>query len=321
MLAACLVVLWATPVWALGTSAGTPIVNTATVDYTLGADPTPLSSTAPDSTFYVQEVVDVVVTWQDVTHVPVNSPHAAAILTFLITNTGNGTEDMDLFPNAGLTGDNFDPILQDIYLESNGTPGWQATDTLYGGSISLAADDAVTVYVRSDIPGLLADASTGDFQLVARALTLGAAGSPAGTVLSGRGTGGVDAIVGTTNADGEVTGTYEVTAAAVALTKSIVQIVDPYGGNQPYTSARVTYRIVVDVTGFGTAEALVITDLIPADMTYLTGTMVLDGVPQTDGADADSGDFNSTNVNTVTVTLGDIVAPATYTIEFNTTIN
>lgn len=321
LLATCLAVLCPGSAWALGTSAGTPIINTATVNYTLGADPTLRTRTATD-TFNVMEVIDVVVTWQDAANVPVNSPHADAVLTFLITNTGNGPEDIELLTNDTLVGDLFDPSVQDIYLESNSTLGWQADDTLYGGgNIAFTADESMTVYVRSDIPPLRANAETGDLQLTARSMTAGAAGSPMGTLLLGLGFGGVDAMVGTTNADGDAIGTYEVSAAAVALNKSVVQIADPYGGNQPYTSAQVTYRIVVNVTGFGTAEALVIADVIPADMTYVAGSLVLDGTPQTDGLDGDSGDFNITNANTVTINLGDTVAPATYTIEFDTTIN
>lgn len=320
-LATCLVAHWAGSAWALGTSAGTPIVNTATVNYTLGTDPTPRASTATDS-FNVVEVIDVVTTWQDGANVPVNSPHTDAVLTFLVTNTGNGPEDIELLTNETLVGDLFDPSLQDIFLESNGTLGWQSDDTLYtGGGISFAADEAATVYMRCDIPSGQANADTGNLQVTAQSMTTSAAGSPAGTLLVGLGFGGVDAIVGNTQADGDAIGTYEVLAAAVNLVKSVALIEDLYGGNQPYTSATVTYRIVVNVTGFGTAEALEVTDLIPADMTYVNGTLSLDGATLTDTADADNGDVNVTYPDTVTVNLGDTVAPATYTIEFDTTIN
>jgi uncharacterized repeat protein (TIGR01451 family) len=142
-------------------------------------------------------------------------------------------------------------------------------------------------------------------------------------VLANAGPGLLDAIVGTTSADGNATGTYEVSFAAVALVKSIAQIVDPYGGDRPYPGAVVTYRITVDITGSGTAEAVVITDTIPADMTYVTGSMQLDGIAQTDANDApaDTSNFGITTANTVTVNLGDTVAPAIRIIEFNTTIN
>ena len=64
-----------------------------------------------------------------------------------------------------------------------------------------------------------------------------------------------------------------------------------------------TYRIAVDVSGSGTADALVVTDVIPADMTYVPGSIVLDGTPQTDADDpaVDGSDFNVSRTGTVSV--------------------
>jgi uncharacterized repeat protein (TIGR01451 family) len=130
-------------------------------------------------------------------------------------------------------------------------------------------------------------------------------------------------MVGSSGAVGDAVGSYAVTAVEVVLTKSILQIADPLGGGQPYPGAVVTYRIIVEVMGGGTAEGLVISDLIPADMTYLAGSITLDGSIQTDADDpvVDSSDFSVTVADTVTVTLGNIVAPATRIIDFQATIN
>jgi uncharacterized repeat protein (TIGR01451 family) len=285
------------------------------------------SDTASDS-FDVLEVIDCVATWQDAANVPVNTPHSDRVLTLQLTNTGNGPEDFRLAANAAVAGDNFNPSVQDLYLESNGAPGLQMSgatpDTIYAGTdITLAADGIQLCYIVSTIPGGLAVGNIGRVELLADAQTPGAAGSAPGTELANAGAGGIDAIVGTTSADGSATGAYEVSFAAVALAKSIAQIADPYGGDRPYPGAVVTYRLTVDVTGSGTAEAIVITDTIPADMTYVAGSMQLDGVAQTDADDApaDTSDFGVTTANTITVNLGDTVAPATRIIEFDTTIN
>jgi len=325
-LIACLMVSWASTAWALGTSAGTSITNTATVVYTLGSSPA-LHTSSTSDVFDVLEIIDVTVTWQDSADVPVNTPHTDAVLTFQIVNLGNGPEDFRLMTNEALGGDNFDPAVQTLWQESNTILGLQTSgatpDTQYmGGGIALNADEAVTVYVLSDIPAALADTDTGHVQLTVEALTPGAAGAAAGTELPGAGVGG-NAMVGTTNADGDGQGTYVVSAPVVTLTKSILQIVDPYGGNQPYTSAQITYRILVDVGGSGTAEGLVVTDAIPANTTYLPGSLTLDTLPQTDADDVpvDNSDFNVTNANAVTVNIGDTVAPATRAIEFSVTIN
>lgn len=329
LLAVCLVVLCSGSAWALGTPAGMVIANTATVEYTLSSDPTPFSASVSDS-FTVLEVIDTVLVWQDAGAVPVNSPQNSRALTFLLTNTGNGPETFALTMDDTLAGDDFNPSAQALWLETNAAVGLQTTgatpDTLYQPGVNdpdLAADGMALIYLLSNIPSGLSDAQTGQVQLTAASATAGAPGAPAGTELVGAGFSGVNAVVGTSNGDSQAVGTYVIETTAVNLTKSIQQIVDPSGGSQPCPGARVTYRLAVAVTGSGTAEALTLTDIIPADMTYLPGSIVLDGAPQTDAADApaDTSDFNVTSANTVTVNLGDTAAPAVHSIEFTTTIN
>ncbi|MEJ2155269.1 MAG: hypothetical protein P8X96_08020 [Desulfobacteraceae bacterium] len=326
----CLFGWWATAALALGTAAGTAITNTVTVDYTLGSDPTVHTSTTSDA-FNVVEIIDVTVTWQDGTNVAVNTPQTNAPLTFQVTNTGNGPEDFRLTADHNISADDFDPTPSApvaLWLESNGTIGLQitggATDTpiVMGGSITLNGDASAIIYLLSDIPGSLADTQQGHVQMMAEAVTPGAAGSAAGTELPGAGVGG-NAIVGSTNADGATLGRYEVSAPQVVLSKSIIQMQDPYGGSQPYTSAQVTYRIQVEVTGSGMAETLVITDAIPANTTFVAGSITLDSISQTDADDppTDNTDFNITTPNAVTVDLGDTAAPATRFIEFSVTID
>ena len=314
---------------AQGTAAGTTITNTATVAYTLGSDPTPLSAAASGS-FVVLETIDVVTVWQDAANVPVNSPHSNGVLTFLLTNTGNGPEAFGLTTDSSISGDDFDPSVQALWLETNGTPGLQAggatPDTQYQPGLNdpnLAADGSASIYLLSDIPGSLADGNIGRVRLNAAALTPGAAGASAGTELVGAGFNGVNAVVGANQAEGDALGAYEIASVQVTLTKSIQQVLDPQGGNQPCTGARVTYRILVNVSGGGTAQLLEITDAVPNNMTYVPGTIMLNGNPQTDAADApvDYSDFNVTHSNTVTVYLGDTAAPAAQTIDFQTTIN
>lgn len=319
-LTAGLVALVPRPVHAAGTAAATTIANTALVSFTLGSDPTPLTVTASDS-FEVLEVIDVVLVWQDAANVPVNSPHSDRILTFVLTNTGNGPEGFDLTAVDALGGDQFDPAIQSLWIETNGTAGLQSDDTLYTGSLTLAADEAVLVYALSNIPAGYGDGDRGDLQVNALASTPGAAGQDPGTELVGAGVSGVAAVVGATRAEDQAVASYAVATASVDLVKSIARIADLQGGDRPSSGARVTYRILVDVAGSGIAQGLVVADPIPADMSYVAGSMRLDGVPQTDNADADNGDFNGSAANTVTVVLNDSVAPATRIIEFDTIIN
>jgi uncharacterized repeat protein (TIGR01451 family) len=320
--------MWSSaPAWALGTAAGTVIANTATVTYTLGVDPTAHTATAFDS-FEVLEIIDTVIVWQDAAAVTVNTPQTQSALTFLLTNTGNGPEAFSLSAFDALSGDDFDPSTQSIWLETNGLPGVQTSgspaDTPLGTATpDLLPDDTLFVYLLCNIPSGLSDGDTGQARLSAAAATAGAAGAPAGTELTGAGFNGASAIVGNGNADSAAIGTFIVATVDVQVTKSIAGIEDLSGGSEPYPGARVTYRLTVQISGGGTAEDLTITDAIPVDMTYLSGSTTLNGSAQTDAADApvDNTDFNVTSANRVTVGLGDTVAPATHTIEFIATIN
>jgi uncharacterized repeat protein (TIGR01451 family) len=329
VLTACLAAFGAPPAWALGTPAGTVIQNTAQVTYTVAGLSGPISISASDS-FTVAEIIDAVLTWQDAADVPVNSPQTGRGMTFQLTNTGNGPERFRLSALANLGGDDFDPVLRPIYIESNGIPGLQSggatPDTIYlpgGNDPDLAADGRVVFYVTADIPAGLGDGALGRMQTTAAAQTTGAAGAAVGTRLPGAGQGGQDAVVGSTQAQGTAVGRFLVQGLTVNLNKQIQRITDQFGGNQPYAGARVAYRVVVTVGGSGTVENLIVDDPIPTGMTYVPQSVRLNGAPQTDAADAplDGTDFNITTVGRVTTQLGNVVAPATFTIDFETTIN
>jgi uncharacterized repeat protein (TIGR01451 family) len=139
-------------------------------------------------------------------------------------------------------------------------------------------------------------------------------------------------------------GAYHVNSVNVALTKTVSSIVDPNGTAVLMPNAVMTYKIDVVLTGSGTADNLVITDPLPANTTYLAnsitvtcisgiyagggacgvGTISTPQSPVTKGdinTDGDYADFNFTNGNTVTVTLGNVTSPANFSITFKATIN
>jgi len=320
--------LLVSPVWAVGTGAGTVISNTATLNYSLFGTPVvPISDTV---NFTVDEIIDVVVTWQDGANVPVVSPDTDRVLTFLVTNIGNGSEDFSFVVDNAIAGDQFDPNNARIYIDNgNGVFDGLGTEAQYfvgvnEPTLDANATDAVVIYVVNDIPAgffpLLPD--TGISNLEASSATAGAPGSATGTVLAGAGDGGVDAVVGPTQAQANVNGVYEIQSFAVAIVKSNSVISDPTGCAiapcSPIPGAVVRYTLVVNVGGIGTAENLIITDLIPAEMTYNPGTITHDAVGKSDIADADEATFA---LNTVTVDLGNVAAIATHTITFDVTIN
>jgi uncharacterized repeat protein (TIGR01451 family) len=111
---------------------------------------------------------------------------------------------------------------------------------------------------------------------------------------------------------------YLVNGVNVILTKTVASIVDPNGTAVLMPNAVMTYQIVAALTGSGTADNLVITDPLPANTTYVPNSITVNSVAKTDAVDADNTQFSA---NTVTVTLGNVAAPANFVITFKATIN
>ncbi len=302
-----------------GTAAGTSISNTATVSYSVFSIPAADIVSAPAS-FTVDEIISLTLAWQDGAPVSTSTPDADTPLRFTLTNTGNGSESFTLTRNNALVGDQYDPVSSgvSIYVESNGTPGLQTGgggDTPYAGSVTLAPNSAsVDVYIVSDTPASLTNGDFGDVRLSAASATPGASGAAFGTVLGGAGDSGTDAVVGTPLAQADDTGRYLVSGLAVTVNKTRISPVNPADLTP---GAVVTYRIVVTLSGSGTAVGLVLDDPIPTGLAYLSGSTTLSGSascsPCTDGVDGDPVSFSA---NTVSATLGDVAAPASFTLEF-----
>lgn len=107
----------------------------------------------------------------------------------------------------------------------------------------------------------------------------------------------------------------------VSVAKSAA-VKDQSGSNIPMSGSTITYTLTITASGNGTATGIVITDPIPANTTYVTGTLKLNGTPLTDAIDADAGDVGGTTAGEVTVGLGDMTgATGTKTITFDVKIN
>jgi uncharacterized repeat protein (TIGR01451 family) len=311
---------------AVGTAAGTSITNTASVTADVGG--TSVSASSAANVVVVAEVIDVDVSLLTVGNVLTASPASAQVQSYRVTNTGNGIDRFTLTGDSTLVGDDFDPVLGSIYLDANGNGLYDAgVDTLYQPGVNdplldantPAAADAV-VFVLNDIPAALVSGQLGASRLLAVSNT--ASGAP-GTVALGAGEGGTDAIVGLSGGDDEAQGIYQVSTVNLAVAKSHA-IADPFGGTQALPGATITYTLVVTVSGTGTATAVAVSDVIPANTTYVPGSLTRNGSGLTDPSDAptDDADFNVTTPNGITVGLGNLPAggPAE-TITFQVTIN
>ena len=311
---------------AAGAPAGTQINNTATVNYTVGSVNTTSNSNLV--TITVVEILDVNVDSQT-DDIGVSPGDTAQVAEYIVQNTGNGPEAFRLVLDNAITTDNFDPIAASpaIYIDSTtgGTAGvFDSSDTPYvpGGELEIAPDDTFTVFVLNDIPASTLDGQSGITRLRAEART---GTGPAGTTFAGQGNGiggPFDAVVGVGDGVSSDVSSYNVSGVSVTVAKTQA-VVDDWSGTRPVPGARINYSIAVSATGSGTATNVVFIDNIPANTTYVPGSLALDGTPVTDAVGLpDDGDYVAAPTARVRVPLGSLdTAAGTKTITFTVTIN
>lgn len=304
------------PAHAAGTPAGTSIDNTATATYDDGSGGT-TSVDSNEVTIVVDEILNVAVTWADPGDVSVSPGENGAVLSFTVTNAGNGDEPILLSVDPNIGGDDFDPDAFSLYIDSNGNGVYDAgTDTVYdpANPPDFAPDETIAVFILGDIPAGVGDSDRSEVELTATAQT--GSGTP-GTVFAGQGAGGSDAVVGATGATANDSGFYAVVNAAITFTKA-ASVADPFGGTTQVPGSIVTFTLTASVTGSGALNNVVVTDPIPTDTTYQAGTITLDSGALTDGADADAGEFDGSQI---AVDLGTVTAGTTHIIEFQVEID
>jgi uncharacterized repeat protein (TIGR01451 family) len=327
-LAAAMVFVFAPDVQAAGTAAGSNIVNTASATFTDPAG-TPQTASSNTSILQVDEILDVTVVSNDAGNVSVNTPSTNQVLSFKITNTGNGAETFVLAATGTVGGDQFDPTSVRIYIDDGDGVFNAGTDTLYVAGTNdptLLADGNQTIFIVSNIPTGLGNGDIGSASITATAKT--GSGTP-GTTFPTQGTGGSDAVVGSTTATAAKTNGYAVTHAGATLAKSS-SVLDPFGGSNAIPGATITYSLVFTATGTGNLTSAAVTDSIPAGSTYVAGSLTLDATGLTDGTGDDAGKFDAAPAGSnakglVTVSLGTVAAAAApgtvHTVTFKVTID
>lgn len=309
----CAAIALASPAAAAGVPAGTLIENTASASYNTGGPTQIIDSNTV--TFQVSELLDVAVASQDPSALPITG---TAVLTFQVTNTGNGPEEFVLTADPAIAGNDFDVTVSSLAVDTNGNGVYdEGIDALLangGTSASLNPDQSLTVFVLVTAPAGTTDADTSDVRLTAEALT--GTGAP-GTVFAGAGEDGVDAVAGSNGADDDDIGSLIASIATVSLVKSAV-IADPFGGTQPVPGAIVTFTLAATVVGSGAIDDLLITDIIPASTSYAAGTLTLDMAGLTDATDTDAGEASTAGIS---VDLGTVAAGTSHTVTFQVEID
>jgi uncharacterized repeat protein (TIGR01451 family) len=340
--ATALVALSASPALAEGTDAGIPITNTVTVSYQVnGVDQT--DETATDE-FVVDRKVNMTVTEVGGTATLVTPGGIEQVATFSVTNLSNDAVDfaLSIAQQSGGAGahsgtDNFDTGTVAFYIDDDGTAGYSAGDTEVTYLDGVAADDSVTVFVVTSIPVTQVN---GDIATVILSATAhdGATNGSLGAVLSTSATNVVDQVDtvladGTGATDGDYDGVfsarddYRVQAALLSVLKTSSIISDGVSGpgDTPKAIPGATVRYCIAVSngaGGQTATSITVSDILPAGMSFVTGSILLNGSVGSGGVCNTDGTAGGTfAAGEVSGTLSDIAAAETLTLVFDATID
>jgi uncharacterized repeat protein (TIGR01451 family) len=299
------------------TRAGTLITNTATASYdTGGGNIVTVDSNSVD--MHVEELLDVTVAQNGTGDVPTAPGATAQVLSFQVTNSGNGPEAFTLTAAGNVAGDDYDPTVNGIYIDSNGNGVYDpGIDALYpvGSEPLLEPETSMTIFVVATTPATVGDGDRGIVTLTAAAKT--GTGTPGTLVPGAVGEGNVGVVIGASGGTADFDHAFRVAAATVTLVKSAV-VLNSFGTAIPLPGATITYTIVANVTGSGSVNDLTITDSLPPEVSYQSGSITLDGGTLTDAADGDAGRFDA---DTVSVALGTVPGGESRTVIFRTKIN
>ncbi|MCP5396773.1 MAG: DUF11 domain-containing protein [Sphingomonadaceae bacterium] len=342
--AIALVALGATPALAAGTTAGTDITNTVSVSYQVGG----VSQTAEtdSDTFTVDRKVNLTVAEVGSAATIVSPGETLAVTTFQVTNLSNDTIDIGLAATQQTGGaaafggtDNFDVTSVTIYVDTNGNGTYDdGTDQAVTYLDELAADGTKTVFVVSSVPSGLATNDIATVILTGQAEAGGGAGSEGAVLTSAAtNTSGVDTVLadgnGGLSGDADYDGLYsaaddyKVLTAALTVVKSSKIVSDPVNGTtnpKAIPGAVIEYCIAVsNAAGGTTATGITVTDVVPSDLTFVAGSIKLDGTltGSVCNADGTAGGTYTAGTTTVSGTLSDIAAGSDGTLVFQATID
>jgi hypothetical protein len=261
--------------FAQNTLSGTPIVNTATVNYSVSSiAQTPVTAAA---TFVVDTAINLNVTDTGTTQTLVTPGQPNALTVFTLTNTSNiassftfaatqpTTDGFDMYPQGGSATGNLN-----VYVDANANGTYEPLTDTQSTIPSLGRNLSIAVFVLGDTPIGTANGLIAQVRLTATARDT-AAGNPAWVTTPGADTAmGVQIVVRNSTAfdDDE----YLVQSAALAVAKSSSVIWDPLNlfsvNAKAIPTAIMEYAISLTNTGTVSATLVSISDPIPTNTTF-----------------------------------------------------
>lgn len=316
------------PALAAGTTQGTSITNTATVNYKVGGVDQTVRQSNTDS-FVVDR--KIIVTTTKVADKSVSPNEQNAFVEFTVTNSSNDSVRYALAA-AKVT-------------DANGALGTLVVTDSSGveitSPVTLAADQTVTYRVRTNVADV-ANGSTGTVSLTATAVD--AAGNVLAQSTGANGKTTVETVfadtAGSETGDAAKDGkhsaraTFTVASAQLTVNKTSVVLSDGFSPATAFPNAKaipgatVQYCIgVTNASGGASATDLVINDVVPSvsltvDLSSLrVGATQNATTGQCTGGSAPTAANNTSAGNTVTVKLASaLAAGATTAVSFNATL-
>lgn len=328
---------------AAGTTAGTQITNTATVNYQVGG--VTQGSQNASNTIMVDRRVELLVEEDGTTTTEVAPGQSDAITTFRLTNKTNEVLDFALAVSQ-ITGgtaahggtDSFNAGNVRIYRDNptTGTVGsYDVGDALVTYADEVGIDASIRLFVLADIPAGLATNAVAGIRLTATAAEGGTAGSQ-GTVIAqttGANTAGKDTVfadaAGVSDAarDGSHSDDddYTVKTATLTVTKTSRVVSDPVNltsNPKLIPGAVVEYCIAVaNAAGGAAASPVNITDSVPTLLTFVPGSIKLGGTVTGATCDFNGSAGGSYAAPVVSGSLATVAAGQTLTLVFQATVN
>lgn len=340
--AAALALAASSVAYAAGTTAGTSITNTVTLNYAVGG--VAQNAVNASNTFVVDRRITLTIAETGNATTTVAPGQTAAVTTFLVTNTSNAALDLGLAlaqPVGGTAAhggtDNYDVTAPALFTDSNANGQYDAgTDAAVSWLDEVAADASRTVFVVANVPASRVSGDVAGVTLTGQARESGAAATQGAIAVetTGANTAGVDTVfadtAGATDAarDGQFSARddYTVSGAALTITKTSRVVSDPSNGTtnpKMIPGAVIEYCIqVANASGGAAASNVAISDPLPATTTFLGGFgPFINGTTTGASCNADGTAGGSFAGGTVSATLPSVAAGTTRTLYFRATIN
>jgi uncharacterized repeat protein (TIGR01451 family) len=343
------------------TNYNTDIANTASVNYSVSGVPQTVINSSPTgnstpgagngaaTTFKVDKRI-MFIAEETNGAATVTSPGLTQVVTvFRVTNTSNGAQDFRIAadntqPPAIIFGrtDAFDMSNFTLHVSAAACSTATMTTPTYAGEAAttfigaLAEDSCRYVFVRSDTPvsPTAANGLASTIRLVVSASTTGSSGATLETQSAAADDPAVVDVVfaetgvadGNVIRDGVSMAFDQYFVGTLTVTKSAAVISDGFsaaGQAKAIPGAIVEYTISVQNNGLVTSGAA-LTELIPANTTYVAGTTTVNGVARADVAGAmpfvGGGSINSPSAAAGIINPGSTAAEIAV-VRFRVTIN